>query len=182
MTGSPEIFRASFVMDVCLSRGPGCGTAARRVTAGPSGESGTRGRDAMGRIVRCERFPHMVSQAGCPGGPGMAGAFRGIFQRKWVRRIRPGRAPCGAFSPLPGENTEKACQRRASSVDASLRCGKSTDALWQGSSVGQSMRFIPAVSGVQIPPLLPEEHKRFGSVPGRFFRYGLAACEHCGTK
>ena len=42
-------------------------------------------------------------------------------------------------------------------------------ALWQGSSVGQSMRFIPAVSGVQIPPLLPETHKRFGSVPDRFF-------------
>ena len=31
------------------------------------------------------------------------------------------------------------------------------------------MRFIPAVSGVQIPPLLPETHKRFGSVPDRFF-------------
>ena len=27
---------------------------------------------------------------------------------------------------------------------------------WQGSSVGQSMRFIPAVSRVQISPLLPE--------------------------
>ncbi len=29
---------------------------------------------------------------------------------------------------------------------------------WQGSSVGQSMRFIPAVSRVQISPLLPESN------------------------
>ena len=77
-------------------------------------------------------------------------------------------APCtgcallGGFSSLPGENAENTCQRGASSVDASLRCGKSTDALWQGSSVGQSMRFIPAVSGVQIPPLLPEDSSGSG--------------------
>ena len=77
-------------------------------------------------------------------------------------------APCtgcallGVFSSLPGENAENTCQRGASSVDASLRCGKSTDALWQGSSVGQSMRFIPAVSGVQIPPLLPEDSSGSG--------------------
>ena len=77
-------------------------------------------------------------------------------------------APCtgcvllGGFSSLPGENAENTCQRGATSVDASLRCGKSTDALWQGSSVGQSMRFIPAVSGVQIPPLLPEDSSGSG--------------------
>ena len=108
----------------------------------------------------------------------LLGAFR---QGKWARRrfFRPG--SLREFFSLPGENTEKACQRRASSVDASLRCGKSTDALWQGSSVGQSMRFIPAVSGVQIPPLLPEAHKRFGSVPDRFFVMGCI-CEHCGAK
>ncbi len=28
--------------------------------------------------------------------------------------------------------------------------------MWQGSSVGQSMRFIPAVSRVQVSPLLPQ--------------------------
>ena len=42
----------------------------------------------------------------------------------------------------------------------------------QGSSVGQSMRFIPAVSGVQIPPLLPEYDRKPGNFPG-FFCYGL---------
>ena len=42
----------------------------------------------------------------------------------------------------------------------------------QGSSVGQSMRFIPAVSGVQIPPLLPEHDRKPGNIPG-FFCYGL---------
>ena len=58
------------------------------------------------------------------------------------------------------KGTKKTCQRAVIFVDTFLRCGNATVILWQGSSVGQSMRFIPAVSGVQIPPLLPKAIKK----------------------
>ena len=44
--------------------------------------------------------------------------------------------------------------RRANSLIKCPRCFGSDS--WQGSSVGQSIRFIPVVSRVQISPLLPE--------------------------
>ena len=37
----------------------------------------------------------------------------------------------------------------------SVRVSFRIERQWQGSSGGQSARFIPALSGVQIPPLLP---------------------------
>ena len=89
--------------------------------------------------------------------------------------MHPLRGSCPSF---PGENTEKPCQRRASPVNASLRCGKFTDALRQGSSAGQSMRFIPAASGVQIPPLLPEAIKKSKVDDlGLFYFIGFSAVE-----
>ena len=146
--------------------------------AGPSWKGRATGCPGQDRLLEDFRIRPLFEDCCGPGIGTLPGAFR---QGKGARRrfFRPG--PLREFFSLPGENTEKACQRRASSVDASLRCGKSTDVLWQGSSVGQSMRFIPAVSGVQIPPLLPEAHKRFGSVPDRFFVMGCI-CEHCGAK
>ena len=72
---------------------------------------------------------------------------------------------------------KKTCQRAVIFVDTFLRCGKATVILWQGSSVGQSMRFIPAVSGVQIPPLLPKAIKKSKVIPLDFF---IAFC-HCAS-
>ena len=52
-----------------------------------------------------------------------------------------------------GYRTNKYYKKHLSNKDESGI--QSTIFVWQGSSVGQSMRFIPAGSGVQFPPLLP---------------------------
>ena len=118
--------------------------------------TGSPGKD----VFAAESFPNGDWYPVHHGNSGMSENGRGLRQgRGDSAALRTGCALWGGFSALPGENAENTCQRGASSVDASLCCGKSTDALWQGSSVGQSMRFIPAVSGVQIPPLLPENKK-----------------------
>ena len=67
----------------------------------------------------------------------------------------------------PSERPEKFCRSRKKSLPCGRYACIPLPALneapqWQGSSVGQSMRFIPAVSRVQISPLLPES-----SNPGR---------------
>ena len=75
----------------------------------------------------------------------------------------------GRFVVAGRKVQKKTCQRAVIFVDTFLRCGKATVILWQGSSVGQSMRFIPAVSGVQIPPLLPKAIKKARNIFRAFF-------------
>ena len=53
---------------------------------------------------------------------------------------------------VPGENTEKACQRRASSVDASLRCGKSTKPYGKVAQLVRACGSYPQCRGFKSLP------------------------------
>ncbi len=66
------------------------------------------------------------------------------------RSFRPG--PLREFFSLPGENTEKACQRRASSVDASLRCGKSTKPYGKVAQLVRACGSYPQCRGFKSLP------------------------------
>ena len=166
----PGISRASFAMDrICRASAlrddaPSPSPAHLRDAMAAGGENGRQGiRCGNSFIRRPVRAYHRWSRD----------------DREIPETLRKGNAACfepfsmhplqGSCPSFPGENTEKPCQRRASPVNASLRCGKFTDALRQGSSAGQSMRFIPAASGVQIPPLLPTAIKKPGEDPGLFY-------------
>ena len=85
---------------------------------------------------------------------------------------RPWPAPAPAIplprsSPLTGQGADRPAGKNAALAKKKLAKGwgclytpfcAERSAPWQGSSVGQSMRFIPAVSRVQISPLLPESN------------------------
>ncbi len=85
-------------------------------------------------------------------------------------RPRPAPAPASPLprcSPSPGKARIALPEKNAALAKKKLAKGwgclytpfcAERSASWQGSSVGQSMRFIPAVSRVQISPLLPESN------------------------
>ena len=77
------------------------------------------------------------------------------------------RHPLSRCSPLTGQGADRPAGKNAALAKKKLAKGwgclytpfcAERSAPWQGSSVGQSMRFIPAVSRVQISPLLPESN------------------------
>ena len=72
------------------------------------------------------------------------------------RSFRPG--PLREFFSLPGENTEKACQRRASSVDASLRCGKSTKPYGKVAQLVRACGSYPQCRGFKSLPCYQKKY------------------------
>ena len=125
MTGSPEIFRASFVMDF-FAACPGRDRLLDDFRIRPSFGGLLRSRDGKSpEPFRQEKQPR-------------------------PRSFRPG--PLREFFSLPGENTEKACQRRASSVDAFLRCGKSTKPYGKVAQLVRACGSYPQCRGFKSLP------------------------------
>ena len=141
--------------------------SARRVLPVLHGRAGRRVRGCPGRDRLLEDFRIRPSFGDCCG-PGM-GSLQSHFARRNSHGLDPSAGPFAGVFLLAGRKYRKSLPKESKFCRCISALWKIHKALWQGSSVGQSMRFIPAVSGVQIPPLLPEIHKRFGSVPDRFF-------------
>ena len=150
MTGSPEIFRASFVMDF-FAACPEMRDSARRVLPVLHGRAGRRVRGCPGRDRLLEDFRIRPSFGGLlRSRDGKSPEpFRQEKQPR-PRSFRPG--PLREFFSLPGENTEKACQRRASSVDASLRCGKSTKPYGKVAQLVRACGSYPQCRGFKSLP------------------------------
>ncbi len=136
--------------------------------AGPSWKGGATGEGMSRPGSPAGGLPHTAIVWGIAAVPGWE-VSRAISPGETATAQILQAGPFAGVFLLAGRKYRKSLPKESKFCRCISALWKIHKALWQGSSVGQSMRFIPAVSGVQIPPLLPETHKRFGSVPDRFF-------------
>ena len=126
--------------------------SARRVLPVLHGRAGRRVTDVPAGIA-CWRTSAYGHRLGDRCGPGM-GSLQSHFARK--KQPRTGSLQAGPFAGvflLAGRKyRKKSCERRASSVDASLRCGKSTKPYGKVAQLVRACGLYPQCRGFKSLP------------------------------